>query len=208
MCLSPNSSKLCACVDLTTPRAEPVLLTALSGFPFRQPAHHRARPFAGAAADLRMSSSVVLFRMVISHLAQSPEHAIGSICCYAVHSQAGEAVMTDLSNWTPRQRPDASARGPLCPAGAAVGRPRMATGSSRRRPAAMPTSASAGCARPRPESRAAFQPWLEKVEASEDPLFFTVIDKASRQDRRPPDADAHRPGQWRHRDRPHPTGGR
>ncbi len=30
-----------------------------------------------------------------------------------------------------------------------------------------------------PESRAAFQPWLEKVEASEDPLFFTVIDKAS-----------------------------
>ena len=30
-----------------------------------------------------------------------------------------------------------------------------------------------------PENRAAFQPWLEKVEASEDPLFFTVIDKAS-----------------------------
>ena len=30
-----------------------------------------------------------------------------------------------------------------------------------------------------PDSRAAFQPWLEKVEASEDPLFFTVIDKAS-----------------------------
>lgn len=31
----------------------------------------------------------------------------------------------------------------------------------------------------RPESRAAFQTWLEKVEASEDPLFFAVIDKAS-----------------------------
>jgi RimJ/RimL family protein N-acetyltransferase len=30
-----------------------------------------------------------------------------------------------------------------------------------------------------PESRAAFQPWLEKAEASTDPLFFTVIDKAS-----------------------------
>jgi RimJ/RimL family protein N-acetyltransferase len=30
-----------------------------------------------------------------------------------------------------------------------------------------------------PESRAAFQPWLDKAEASEDPLFFTVIDKAS-----------------------------
>ena len=30
-----------------------------------------------------------------------------------------------------------------------------------------------------PESRAAFQTWLEKVQASEDPLYFTVIDKAS-----------------------------
>ena len=30
-----------------------------------------------------------------------------------------------------------------------------------------------------PESRAAFQPWLDKVEASSDPLFFAVIDKAS-----------------------------
>ncbi|BCH23092.1 GNAT family N-acetyltransferase [Mesorhizobium sp. L-8-3] len=30
-----------------------------------------------------------------------------------------------------------------------------------------------------PDNRAAFQPWLEKAEASADPLFFTVIDKAS-----------------------------
>lgn len=30
-----------------------------------------------------------------------------------------------------------------------------------------------------PETRADFQPWLEKAEASEDPLFFAVIDKAS-----------------------------
>lgn len=30
-----------------------------------------------------------------------------------------------------------------------------------------------------PASRAEFQPWLEKVEASLDPLFFAVIDKAS-----------------------------
>ena len=28
-----------------------------------------------------------------------------------------------------------------------------------------------------PESRAAFQSWLEKVQASADPLYFTVIDK-------------------------------
>ncbi|SDO78341.1 Protein N-acetyltransferase, RimJ/RimL family [Phyllobacterium sp. YR620] len=30
-----------------------------------------------------------------------------------------------------------------------------------------------------PESRAAFDEWLEKVAASKDPLFFAVIDKAS-----------------------------
>jgi len=30
-----------------------------------------------------------------------------------------------------------------------------------------------------PESRAAFQPWLEKAAASEDPLYFTVMDKAT-----------------------------
>jgi len=30
-----------------------------------------------------------------------------------------------------------------------------------------------------PESRAAFQPWLDKAAASEDPLFFAVIDRAS-----------------------------
>jgi RimJ/RimL family protein N-acetyltransferase len=29
-----------------------------------------------------------------------------------------------------------------------------------------------------PRTRAAFQPWLDKAEASEDPLFFAVIDKA------------------------------
>lgn len=30
-----------------------------------------------------------------------------------------------------------------------------------------------------PESRAAFQPWLENAEASADPMFFAVIDRAS-----------------------------
>jgi RimJ/RimL family protein N-acetyltransferase len=30
-----------------------------------------------------------------------------------------------------------------------------------------------------PESREAFQPWLDKAASSEDPLFFAVIDKAS-----------------------------
>jgi RimJ/RimL family protein N-acetyltransferase len=30
-----------------------------------------------------------------------------------------------------------------------------------------------------PASRAEFQPWLERAEANDDPLFFTVIDKSS-----------------------------
>src|SRR5690606_7695102 len=30
-----------------------------------------------------------------------------------------------------------------------------------------------------PESRGAFQPWLEKAAASHDPLFFVVIDAAT-----------------------------
>ena len=55
----------------------------------------------------------------------------------------------------------------------------MATGSSRRRASPTPASASAGCPTCPPADRAAFQPWLDQVEASEDPLFFTVIDKAS-----------------------------
>lgn len=30
-----------------------------------------------------------------------------------------------------------------------------------------------------PDSRAAFQPWLDRVEASEDPIYYAVIDKVS-----------------------------
>jgi RimJ/RimL family protein N-acetyltransferase len=30
-----------------------------------------------------------------------------------------------------------------------------------------------------PESRAAFQPWLDKAEASADPVFYTIIDRKS-----------------------------
>ncbi|HEX4152316.1 MAG TPA: GNAT family protein [Steroidobacteraceae bacterium] len=30
-----------------------------------------------------------------------------------------------------------------------------------------------------PESRAGFQPWLDKAQSSDDPLFFAVLDKAS-----------------------------
>jgi RimJ/RimL family protein N-acetyltransferase len=88
-------------------------------------------------------------------------------------------VSEDLKNWAPRPRPE---RKPLDgryvrlePLSATAHGDGLfeaaATEGEESRFRWLPDQA--------PESRAAFQPWLEKVEASEDPLFFTVIDKAS-----------------------------
>ena len=85
--------------------------------------------------------------------------------------------MTDLSNWTPRPRPE---KKPL--EGRYV---RLEPLSAALHGDGLYDAATAEAERFRwlfeagPESRAAFQPWLEKAEASADPLFFTVIDKAS-----------------------------
>ena len=85
--------------------------------------------------------------------------------------------MTDLSNWTPRPRPERKVLEgryvrlePLSAALHGDGLYEAATAEAER---------FRWLFEARPDSRAAFQPWLEKVEASEDPLFFTVIDKAS-----------------------------
>ena len=87
--------------------------------------------------------------------------------------------MTDLSSWTARPRP---ARAPLEgryvrlePLSAAAHGDGLYTASS---VADIATRFSWLPDLP-PDSRAAFQPWLDRAEASEDPLFFTVIDKAS-----------------------------
>ena len=87
--------------------------------------------------------------------------------------------MTDLSNWTPRPRPERKVLEgryvrlePLSAALHGDGLYEAATAEDA-------DSRFRWLFEARPESRAAFQPWLEKVEASEDPLFFTVIDKAS-----------------------------
>ena len=87
--------------------------------------------------------------------------------------------MTDLSSWTARPRP---ARSPLEgryvrlePLSAAAHGDGLYTASS---VADIATRFSWLPDLP-PDSRAAFQPWLDRAEASEDPLFFTVIDKAS-----------------------------
>jgi RimJ/RimL family protein N-acetyltransferase len=87
--------------------------------------------------------------------------------------------MTDLSHWQPRPRP---AREPL--EGRHV---RLEPLSAARHGDGLYEASRVADAADRfrylgdfpPESRAAFQPWLEKAEASEDPLFFTVIDRAS-----------------------------
>src|SRR5688572_13578139 len=87
--------------------------------------------------------------------------------------------MTDLSTWTPRPRP---ARIVL------EGRyvrlePLDAARHGDGLHAASSVSDVADRFRWLPEhpakDREAFQPWLDKAAASEDPLFFAVIDKAS-----------------------------
>ena len=87
--------------------------------------------------------------------------------------------MTDLSNWTPRKRPERKTMEGryvrLEPLDAA----RHGDGLFAASTAEDAESRFRWLFESRPDTRAAFQPWLEKVEASEDPLFFTVIDKAS-----------------------------
>lgn len=85
--------------------------------------------------------------------------------------------MTDLAQWTPRPRPERRAHDGryvrLEPLDAARhGDDLFAAG---------PTSDALLRylpERPFPD-RAAFQPWLDKAAASEDPLFFAVVDKAT-----------------------------
>ena len=88
-------------------------------------------------------------------------------------------VSVDLKNWQPRPRP---ARAPLEgrfvrlePLNAA------SHGDDLFEIATVPHAADRFryLSEEPPESRAAFQTWLEKVQASEDPLYFSVIDKAS-----------------------------
>jgi RimJ/RimL family protein N-acetyltransferase len=88
-------------------------------------------------------------------------------------------VSVDLKNWQPRPRP---ARTPiegrfvrLEPLNAA------SHGDDLFEIATVPDAADRFryLSEEPPESRAAFQTWLEKVQASEDPLYFSVIDKAS-----------------------------
>lgn len=90
-----------------------------------------------------------------------------------------QALAVDLKNWTARPRP---ARVPL--EGRYV---RLEPLSSAAHGDGLFEASSVADAGGRftwlpdvpPETRAAFQPWLDKAEASEDPLFFAVIDKAS-----------------------------
>lgn len=85
--------------------------------------------------------------------------------------------MTDLSAWTPRPRPERKVL-----EGRYV---RLEPLSAKAHGDGLFDAARAEAERFRwlfeesPQSRDAFQPWLEKVEASDDPLFFTVVDKAS-----------------------------
>ena len=87
--------------------------------------------------------------------------------------------MTDLSAWTPRAAP---ARAPM------EGRYVRLEPLDAQRHGDGLYEASASADKDQlfrwlyeyaPDSREAYQPWLEKAQASEDPLFFVVIDKAT-----------------------------
>jgi RimJ/RimL family protein N-acetyltransferase len=87
--------------------------------------------------------------------------------------------MADLKDWTPRPRPERkSLEGryvrlePLSAAAHGDGLFEAAT-------VANADERFRWLGETTPESRAAFQPWLDKAEASTDPLYFTAIDKAS-----------------------------
>ncbi len=86
---------------------------------------------------------------------------------------------TDLSQWTPRPRPERKTF-----EGRYV---RIEPLSAARHGDGLFAASTTTDAETRfrwlpdtpPETRAAFQPWLESKEASTDPLFFTVFDRAS-----------------------------
>jgi RimJ/RimL family protein N-acetyltransferase len=87
--------------------------------------------------------------------------------------------MTDLSSWTPRPKPS---RIPL------EGRyARLEPLDAARHGNGLFEASRVADADGRfrylgeypPEDRAAFQPWLDKAEKSDDPLYFAVIDRAS-----------------------------
>ncbi|NMO01263.1 GNAT family N-acetyltransferase [Gordonia sp. TBRC 11910] len=87
--------------------------------------------------------------------------------------------MTDLSGWTPRPRPDR-----LVLDGRYT---RLEPLDAARHGDGLYAVSSVSDAVDRftwlgtfpPENREAFQPWLDYAESSADPLYFTVIDKAS-----------------------------
>ncbi len=90
-----------------------------------------------------------------------------------------DIAMSDLSGWTPRNRP---ARAPL--EGRHVRLEPLDAARHGDGLFAASATADAGdrfryLAEPAPDDRPAFEAWLEKAAASEDPLHFAVIDKAS-----------------------------
>jgi RimJ/RimL family protein N-acetyltransferase len=94
-------------------------------------------------------------------------------------TRSSEAALEDLSNWKGCARPQRIALEgryvrlePLSAKAHGDGLFEAATaGDSDSRFRWLPETT--------PESREAFQPWLDKAEASADPMYFTVIDKAS-----------------------------
>ena len=88
--------------------------------------------------------------------------------------------MADLSQWKPRQRPERKVLEALHVRLEPLEAGRHGDGLFEA--SSVPDAAGRFAWLPDspPQSRADFQPWLDKAAASEDPLFFAVVDKASR----------------------------
>lgn len=87
--------------------------------------------------------------------------------------------MADLSNWTPRPRPERKLFDGRYVRLEPLSAEKHGDGLFDAATEADSDTRFLWLSEVTPESREAFQPWLERVEASEDPLYFTCIDQAS-----------------------------
>lgn len=95
------------------------------------------------------------------------------------HAEYGALILEDLSKWTPREQPRRDVMDGrfvrLEPLNAAKHGDGLFEASSV--PDALDRFRWLG--EYPPKTRAEFQPWLDKAEASADPIYFTVVDKKS-----------------------------
>src|ERR1700722_12073742 len=95
------------------------------------------------------------------------------------HNEGESCVSEDLKNWQPRPRPERRVLEGRYVRLEPLEAERHGDGLYEASTVSDADSRFRWLFEYRPTSRLDLQPWLEKSEASEDPLFFAVIDKAT-----------------------------